>query len=58
MIIMRKIIFSHSTGWGEHNKYTEEVEFENDVKEEEINDEFEQWVWGRISDSVTWYDKQ
>ena len=56
---MKKIIFQHRAGVGEHNIHREEVEFDDDATEEEIGKEFESWVWEQvIGDSVTWYEKE
>lgn len=54
---MKKIVFSHSTGWGEHNKTKEVFEFKDEATDEEINEAFEEWVWSRVGDSVTWYEE-
>ncbi|MGG3890301.1 hypothetical protein [Metabacillus fastidiosus] len=54
---MRIIVFKYTRGF--NDIVEEEVEFENDVTEEEINKEFESWVWERvIGDHVTWYEKE
>lgn len=55
----KTIVFQHTLrGWGEHNKVTEEVEFDVDASEEEIRQVFEDWVWEKVGDSVTWYEKE
>lgn len=51
---MRKIQFEYQKGWGEHNKIKEIVEFEDDVTEDEIEKEFQDWVWGFVGDYVCW----
>jgi len=55
---MRIIIFSHQYGHGKHNSYQEEMEFEDDVTDEDISKEYQDWVWERIGDSFSWYDKE
>lgn len=52
---MRKITFEYTKGW--NNVEKEEIEFEDNVSDEEIQNEFENWVWGIIGDSVTWYEE-
>ena len=37
------------------NKYEEEFEFEDDVTDEEIQEEYADWVWSQVSDNFTWY---
>ena len=39
------------------NQYKEEVEFEDDVTDEEIEDAYEDWVWEQVGDKFTWYRK-
>jgi hypothetical protein len=55
---MRKVIFKHSTGWGEHNSHRETIEFEDGTTDEEVEKAFQDWVWEQIGDYVTWYDKE
>ncbi len=54
---MKKITFSHSYGHGEYNKVKETVEFDDDVTQKVIQEEFEAWVWERIGDTVGWYEE-
>lgn len=51
---MRKIIFECGENMNEHE---EEFEFPDDVTDEEIQKEFEQWVWNEIGDNFCWRDK-
>ena len=53
---MRKITFEWQHGHGDHNKTTEEFEFEDDATQEDIKDEFELWVWEQIGDHFAWYE--
>ena len=56
--LAKTVVFHYRTGMGEHNVYKEEVEFEDDVTEEEIDEVFQTWVWEQIGDFVTWYEKE
>lgn len=40
------------------NKYKEEVEFEDNVTDKEIEEEYENWVWEQIGDRFSWYRKE
>lgn len=54
---MKTIVFSYNRR--ANDTMTEEVEFEDNATEEEINKEFESWVWEMcIGDHVTWYEKE
>lgn len=44
---MRKFIFRF-------DQYAEEVEFEDDITEEEIEEEYQEWVLNWISDRTEW----
>lgn len=49
------IVFKHyENAWNIHE---EEMEFDIDESEEMIQECFEDWVWGLIGDSVSWYEK-
>jgi hypothetical protein len=50
-----KVIFECSENM---NKYKEEFEFEDDVTEDDIQDEFEDWVWDAVGDHYSWYRKE
>ena len=52
---MIKVIFSCCENM---NESKEEFEFEDDVTEEEIEDEFKEWVWNEIGDRYCWYKKE
>lgn len=52
----RIIVFSYTKGWNDEIK--EEMEFDVDASEEEIEQAFEDWVWEHIGDMVHWYDKE
>lgn len=52
------IIFVHQDGFGEHNRYEEEFEFDVDTTDGEIGKQYEQWVWDRMGDNFTWYEKE
>lgn len=53
---MRKITFVHNRGWGEHNRYTEVQEFDDDATEKDIQDAYVDWVWEQIGDNFTWFE--
>jgi hypothetical protein len=52
---MIKVIFSCSENM---NNFKEEVEFPDDVTDEEIREEFEEWVWNEVGDHYSWYRKE
>lgn len=54
---MKKTVFKHRYGIADHEVDEIEVEFDDDATEEEINEEWRQWVWEKVSDSFTWYEK-
>lgn len=54
---MRTIVFKYNPYIGEHNAYIKEVEVDNDATEEEINEMWHDWVWEKVSDCATWYEK-
>ena len=37
------------------NRYKEVIEFDDDVTDDIIQDEYENWVWEQVSDNFTWY---
>jgi len=45
---MRKIEFSFSWGWNDYSK--EIFEYEDDVTQEEIDNDYEEWLWNLIGD--------
>ena len=51
---MKKIQFEYQKGWGDQNRLKEIVEFDDDVTEEEIEKEFQDWVWDKVGDYVCW----
>jgi hypothetical protein len=53
---MRKITFEWQYGHGEHNTTREIVEFEDSATTEEIQEDFERWVWEQIGDDFTWHE--
>ena len=52
---MRKITFEYQKDWGEHNLIKETIEF--GVWEDDIQKEYEEWVWEFIADQVCWYEE-
>lgn len=49
---MKKYLFSYNRGW---NDVIEEVfEYDYDVSEEEINNDFQDWIWDLIGDGCHW----
>lgn len=49
---MVKVIFECSENM---NRYKEVIEFDDDVTDDIIQDEYENWVWEQVSDNFTWY---
>lgn len=49
---MIKVIFSCSENM---NKHKDEMEFDDDITDEEIEKEFVEWVWNEVGDHYTWY---
>lgn len=39
------------------NEYQEEMEFENGVTDDEIEEEWKQWVWNQVRDNFSWRRK-
>lgn len=52
---MIKIIFECSERM---NEFKEEFEFDDDVTDEEIQEEYENWVWQQVGDHFCWYRKE
>jgi len=46
-----KVIFEC---WEPMNQHEEEVKFSDDATEEEITEEFKEWVWNEIGDNYSW----
>ena len=40
------------------NKHKEEVEFEDDATEEDIEEAYVEWVWNEVGDRYSWYRKE
>jgi hypothetical protein len=54
---MRNIVFEYQDGHGDHNLKKEIREFEDDATGDDIQEEFEEWVWEFIADRVAWYEE-
>lgn len=52
---MIKVIFEC---FENQNKYQDEFEFEDDITDEEIEEEYKEWVWNQIRDNFGWHRKQ
>ena len=52
------IVFKHSTGFSSDEFYEEEMEFHDDVTEEEITEAYIEWVMQEVGDEFTWYEKE
>lgn len=50
-----KVVFECSENM---NKYEEEFEFEDNVTDEQIIEEFSGWVWEQIGDRFSWHRKE
>ena len=51
---MKKVQFVHGFGLGEHEKHTEIINFTDDAAIEEIQEEFENFVWKVTGDEFYW----
>ncbi len=51
---MIKVIFEC---YENRNEFQEEIEFEDDVTDEEIEAEWKEWVWNQIRDDYGWRRK-
>ena len=40
------------------NDYEDEIEFNDNTTDEEIEEEYKEWVWNQISDNFYWYKKE
>ena len=47
-----KVIFECDENMNEHK---EEMEFEDDTTDEEIEEEYKEWVWNEVGDHYCWY---
>lgn len=52
---MKTVVFEYEKGWNDIEK--EEMEYENDATDEEIQEDFEEWIWNIIGDRCNWYEK-
>ncbi len=53
---MKKFVFEYQDGHGDHNLKKEIREFEDDVTPDDVQEEFEEWVWEFIVDRVCHYE--
>jgi len=51
---MIKVIFKCVENMNEHE---EEMEFEDNITDEEIEEEHKEWVWQEVGDNYYWYKK-
>mgnify|MGYP003291065067 CR=1 FL=1 len=51
------IVFKHRTGFRTDDCHEEEMEFEKNATEEEIQEAYIDWVFEQIGDKFTWYEK-
>lgn len=51
---MVKVVFSCNENM---NRYEEEMEFEDGVTDEQIEEEWKEWVWEQVGDNYSWYRK-
>lgn len=52
---MVTVIFECSENMNQHE---EEVEFEDDATDKEIESAYVEWVWNEVGDNYAWYRKQ
>lgn len=55
---MRTVVFKYNPWHGEHNADIEEIEVDDNATEEEINEMWQDWLWEKVSDHATWYEKE
>lgn len=53
---MKIIVFEYSRGW--NDDITEEFEYEDDILDDVIEKEYQDWVWEIIGDNCNWYEKE
>ncbi|WP_179123895.1 hypothetical protein [Paraliobacillus ryukyuensis] len=53
---MRSVIFRFQRGWGD--EITEEFEYEEETTDDEIEEDFKDWIWEFIGDNCSWDDKE
>lgn len=51
---MKKVLYEYQDGHGEHNLKKVIVEFGDEATSDDIQTDFEEWVWQFIGDSVSW----
>lgn len=51
---MKRVEFIYNPFVGSHNATTQEVEFEDDATEDEINKAWGDWLWEQTSEHSTW----
>lgn len=52
---MKTVIFRCSEN---RNQHEEEIEYEDDITEEEIQSDYETWVWQEVGDNYYWFIKE
>ena len=55
---MKKVQFVHHFGDEEYEKDVETIEFPDNTTDEEIQGEFEQFVWEKIGDDFYWEEEE
>lgn len=53
----KTVVFKYTRDFNRHD-IVEEFEFEDDVIEVEITEEYINWMCSLVSDSCTWYEKE
>lgn len=54
----RTVVFKYNPWHGAHNADIEEIEVDDNATEEEINEMWQEWLWEKVSDHATWYEKE
>ncbi|CUB51231.1 hypothetical protein BN2127_JRS10_00748 [Bacillus subtilis] len=57
-IKMKTIVFRWRYGMADHEVEEEEFEFDNDATEKEISEEWQRWIWSKVGEQFTWYEKE
>ncbi len=54
---MKKYIFGFSWGFNKSDDVKTEVEYEDDVSEKQIAEDYQSWLWDNVvGDKVYWYE--
>ncbi|MFF0828784.1 hypothetical protein ACFYU8_17730 [Brevibacillus sp. NPDC003359] len=54
----KTVVFQHRVSGNSNDIVEEEFEFEHDATVEEIEKEYTEWVWSRIAEDFSYYEKK